>query len=48
MILAGIALWRPGEFLLYEWYPFKGDAKLFGKPERAEMQVITEAKEAGR
>jgi hypothetical protein len=44
-ILAWVALWRPGELLLYEWRPFKRDAKLFGKLERAEVQVITEAKE---
>lgn len=44
-ILAWVAFWRPGELLLYEWYPFKRDAKLFGKLERAEVQVIAEAKE---
>jgi hypothetical protein len=43
-ILAWVALWRPGELLLYEWYPFKRDAILFGKLERAEIQVIAESK----
>lgn len=47
-ILAWVALWRPGELLLYEWYPFKRDAKLFGKLERAEMQVVAESAEAKR
>ena len=44
-ILAWVALWRPGELLLYEWYPFKRDAKLFGKLERAKIQIIAEARE---
>ena len=43
-ILAWIALWRPGELLLYEWYPFKRDANLFGELECSEVQVIAEAK----
>jgi hypothetical protein len=47
-ILAWVALWRPGELLLYEWYPFKRNAKLFGKLERAEMQVIAKAAETNR
>jgi hypothetical protein len=47
-ILAWVALWRPGELLLYEWYPFKRDAILFGKLEVAELQVIAEAKSISR
>jgi hypothetical protein len=27
----------------YKWYPFKRDAILFGKLERAEIQVIAES-----
>lgn len=41
-ILGWVALWRPGELLLYEWYPFKRDAKLFGRLEQAEIQVVAE------
>lgn len=41
-ILAWVALWRPGELLLYEWYPFKRDANLFDKLAHAEIQVIQE------
>jgi hypothetical protein len=44
-ILAWVALWRPGELLLYEWRPFKRDAKLFGQLEYAEIQVIAKTKE---
>jgi hypothetical protein len=36
---------RPAELLLYAWPPFKRHAKLFGELERAEAQVIAEAKE---
>ena len=45
-ILAWIALWRPGELLLYEWYPFQRDARLFSKIERAEIEFIADAKGA--
>lgn len=37
-ILAWIALWRPGELLLYERYPFERDARLFRKLEQCEVQ----------
>jgi hypothetical protein len=37
-ILAWIALWRPGELLLYERYPFQRDARLFRKLEQCEVQ----------
>lgn len=47
-ILAWVALWRPGEPLLYEWYPFYRDAKLFGKLEHAEVQVIAQRRETRR
>lgn len=41
-ILGWVAFWRPAELLLYEWYPFKRDAKIFGRLERAEVQIIAE------
>jgi len=44
-MLAWVALWRPGELLLYEWYLFKRDATSFGKLERADMRIIADAKE---
>ena len=47
-ILAWVALWRPGELLLYEWYPFKRDARLFSKLERAEFQIIPEVQDTSR
>ena len=43
-ILAWVALWRPGELLLYEWYPFRRDGQLFSKLERAEMEFIPSEK----
>jgi hypothetical protein len=42
-IMAWVALWRPGELLLYEWYPFKRDARLFRRLERAELQIAPAA-----
>jgi hypothetical protein len=42
---AWVALWRPGELSLLRWYPFKRDAKLLGKLEQTEKQVIEKAKE---
>ena len=38
IILAWIALWRPGELLLYERYPLQRDARLFRKLEQSEVQ----------
>ena len=37
-VFAWVALWRPGELLLYEWYPFKRDARLFRKLEESEIR----------
>jgi hypothetical protein len=37
-ILAWIALWRPGELLLYERYPLQRDARLFRILEQCEVQ----------
>ena len=39
-ILAWVALWRPGELLLYEWYPSKRDSRLFRKLECAQIRII--------
>jgi hypothetical protein len=41
-IFAWVALWRPGELLLYEWYPFTRDARLFRKLEESEIQLSYE------
>jgi hypothetical protein len=34
-ILAWVALWRPAELLLYEWYPFKRDSRLYQRLQTA-------------
>lgn len=47
-ILAWVALWRPGELLLYEWYPPRRDGTLFAKLERADVQIIAGAKDSPR
>lgn len=36
-VLAWVALWKPGELLLYEWIPFRRDARLFGRLENADV-----------
>lgn len=38
-IMAWVALWRPGELLLYEWYPFRRDARLFRRLEHADLRI---------
>jgi len=40
IILAWVALWRPAELLLYEWYPFMRDANLFRRVEQSTVTVI--------
>lgn len=44
-ILGTVALWRPSELLLYEWIPFKRDAGLFEKLERADIKISAETKQ---
>ena len=41
IILGWVAFWRPAELLLYEWYPFKRDAELYGRLSESNIQVIT-------
>ena len=40
-VLAWVALWKPGELLLYEWIPFRRDARLFSTLEGAEFEFTT-------
>jgi hypothetical protein len=39
-IIAWVALWRPAELLLYEWYPFLRKEKLFHRLEKSEVEVV--------
>lgn len=41
VILGWVALWRPADFLFYEWRPLKREANLFRKLERCEVEIIT-------
>ncbi len=41
IILGWVALWRPADFLLYEWRPFRREVKLFRKLEQCEVEVVT-------
>ena len=40
IILSWVALWRPLELLLYEWYPVKTDINLYSRLEHSNVQVI--------
>jgi hypothetical protein len=40
IILSWVALWRPLELLLYEWYPLKTDINLYTRLEHSNVQVM--------
>lgn len=40
IILSWVALWRPLELLLYEWYPVKTDINLYSRLENSSVEVI--------
>ena len=40
IILGWVALWRPAELLLYEWRPFKREARLFGSLEHCKVEIV--------
>ena len=44
IILGWVALWRPAELLLYDWFPHKRDANLFGRLENSRVQIVEEEK----
>ena len=41
IILAWVALWRPADLLLYDWQPYKRNAKLFDKLAKSKVHVTT-------
>ena len=43
IILGWVAMWRPADLLLYEWYQFKRDATLFARLENSKFQFMTES-----
>ncbi|HZI52208.1 MAG TPA: hypothetical protein VFD56_00785 [Chitinophagaceae bacterium] len=42
IILGWVALWRPMELLLYDWYPINREVVLFRRLEKSNVQVIIE------
>ncbi len=42
VIFAWVALWRPIEVLLYDWYPIKRDINLYRRLEESNVQVVYE------
>ncbi|MBN1397352.1 MAG: hypothetical protein JXA06_04895 [Bacteroidetes bacterium] len=41
IILGWVAFWRPAELLLYEWYPFKRDARLYDRISKSNIHVVS-------
>ena len=41
IILGWVALWRPAEYLLYEWRQFKKEAQLFGRLEKCTVDIVS-------
>ena len=40
IIFGWVALWRPMELLLYDWYPIKTDINLYARLEQSNVNVI--------
>ena len=40
IILGWVALWRPLDLLLYEWYPIKTKSNLYYRLEHSDVQII--------
>ena len=40
IIFGWVALWRPLELLLYDWYPIKANINLYYRLEHSNVQVI--------
>jgi hypothetical protein len=41
IIVAWVAMWRPAELLLYEWWPYKRKARLFDKLAHCKIRSFT-------
>ena len=41
IIFGWVALWRPMELLLYDWYPVKADINLYYRLEHSNVQFVT-------
>lgn len=41
LVIAGwVAMWRPMEIFLYDWWPLRREARLYGRLSRAHVKVI--------
>ena len=40
IILGWVALWRPVDFLIYEWRPFRREVNLFRKLEECKVEIV--------
>jgi hypothetical protein len=41
IILGWVALWRPAELLLYEWFPIRKKARLFARLAESDIKFVT-------
>jgi hypothetical protein len=43
MISGWVALWRPAEIFLHEWWPILGEARLYDRLARIDVTLFTKA-----
>jgi hypothetical protein len=43
IIVGWVALWRPAEYLLYEWRPYKRETELLGRLEKCKVEIVPES-----
>ena len=41
VILAWVALWRPLEIFLYDWWPIRAEARLFDRLSQMEVRTVS-------
>jgi hypothetical protein len=47
VIGAWVALWRPMEIFLYDWWPIRAEARLFERLSKLDVRVVAMAREGG-
>ncbi len=48
LIAGWVSLWRPAELLLYDWWPYAQDAKLYERIKAMDVAVIPRSSAAGQ
>ena len=47
VIGAWVALWRPMEIFLYDWWPIRAEARLFERLSKLDVRVVAMQKDGG-